>query len=133
MKTQINTLQKGNHIKGIAGTNHEIRYEVAQKVKNENPTSMTIRFCGHEITLDYKESSSGKSFWYESKPLHTDLVKKIWSIDNKAINEPNNVIYTFVINDLMFCEIQTMRRRHEGAIWKQGQTIHVEESEVVIC
>lgn len=60
------------------------------------------------------------------------MVTSIIPGDSKAINDSNNVDVTLVVDMYMKCEFQTRRRRHEGAQWKQGQTIEVEEASVTI-
>lgn len=69
MKTQINTLQRGHGNKGIIGTSFEVRREIAQAVRAENPSAMKVVVNGIEMELTYAESTTGKSFWYESKAL----------------------------------------------------------------
>jgi hypothetical protein len=124
---------RGNHFNNVVGTNHEVRRAVAQKIKEENKEQMTITYLGHSITLTYKESVSGKSFLYESEALPVDVVKSICANDTKAVNEPSNVEYRIKINDDLLCFVETRRRRHEGATWKQGQTIWMNESDIIIC
>ena len=64
MKTQINTLVKGNHQIGICGTKKEIRNKVAKQVIAENPNSMKIAIRGIDIELHANWSVSGKSVTY---------------------------------------------------------------------
>ena len=132
MKTQINTLQRGHGNKGIIGTSFEIRREVAQAVKAENPNTMRVVVNGIEMELTYAESTTGKSFWYESKALPVDIVKLIVPGDAKAINHPELVSYHFRINGDMTCEYVCSRRCSEQARWKPGQLIEVAEANVTI-
>lgn len=131
MKTQINHLQRGNSA-GIVGTSHIIRSQIATLVKAENPERMTIRVKGVEITLDYKESTTQKSFWYVSDILPTEIVKMFCPGDMKALKHPELVHYRFCIHENMMCDVFSWRRRNINAWWKPGQTVAVDEKEVVI-
>lgn len=131
MKTQINTLKRG-HGNMVIGSNYEERQRIGAKVKSENGNTLRILVSGIEYTLNYCESTSGKTWWYESDKLSAEVVKTIVPCDSKATNDSDNVDVTFVIDMYMKCEFQTRRRRHEGAQWKQGQTIEVEEASVTI-
>lgn len=66
MKTQINNIVKGNAL--TAGTNYDIRYEIADKVFAENPKTLTLNYNldGEELRfeLDRCSSLSGKTQWY---------------------------------------------------------------------
>ena len=131
MKTQINTLKRG-HGNMVIGSNHEERLRIGEKVKAENGNTLRILENGIEYTLNYSESTSGKTWWYESDKLPVEIVKTIIPFDSKAINDPANVDVTFRVNMDMTCEFHTHRRRHEGAQWRAGQTIEVEEANVTI-
>lgn len=131
MKTQINTLKRG-HGNMVIGSNHEERQRIGAKVKAENGNTLRLLLDGVEYILNYGESTSGKSWWYESDKLPVDIVKTIIPCDSKAINDPANVDVTLQLNMDMTCEFRTQRRRHEGAQWRMGQTIEVEEASVTI-
>lgn len=131
MKTQINTLKRG-HGNMVIGSNHEERQRIGAKVKAENGNTLRILENGIEYTLNYHESTSGKSWWYESDKLPAEIVKTIIPSDSKAINDIANVDVTLHVNMDMTCEFHTRRRRHEGAQWRAGQTIEVEEANVII-
>ncbi len=64
MKTQINTLVKGDHRISLAGTKREIRNQIANQVVLENPETMTILIRGIEIELKANWSISRKSVTY---------------------------------------------------------------------
>jgi hypothetical protein len=61
MKTQINTLVKGDHRMSIIGTPSEIRQEIALKVRNENPEKLQIELAGKKYELKANWSLSNKS------------------------------------------------------------------------
>lgn len=61
MKTQINTLKRG-HGNMVIGSNHEERQRIGAKVKAENGSTLRILENGIEYTLNYHESTSGKSW-----------------------------------------------------------------------
>ena len=64
MKTQINSLVRGDHRTSTVGTKIEIRNEVALKVREENPETMTIKLRGRELELQADWSLSRKSVSY---------------------------------------------------------------------
>ena len=64
MKTQINTLVKGDHREKISGTSKETRAEVARKVGEENPEKLTIEINGETVELTANWSLSRKSVCY---------------------------------------------------------------------
>lgn len=132
MKTQINNLQRGHGRQGIAGTSMEQRRQVAAKVREENPDGMTVRVKNQEYRMTLHTSMSGKTFWYTSEQLTTEQVRDILPGDTKAIEHPELVSVTFVINGDMTCEYQTSRRVKTTRQWKQGQTIEVAEKDVTI-
>lgn len=131
MKTQINTLKRG-HGNKVIGSNYEERQRIAEMVKAENGSTLNIFHNGIEYTLNYHQSISGKTWWYESDKLPVEIVKTILPSDSKAINDSANVDVTLRVNMDMTCEFRTQRRRHEGAQWRAGQTIEVEEANVTI-
>jgi hypothetical protein len=116
----------------VIGSNHEERQRIGAKVKEENGNTLRILENGIEYTLNYHESTSGKTWWYESDKLPVETVKAILPSDSKAINDSANVDVTLQVNMDMTCEFHTRRRRHEGAQWRVGQTIEVEEASVTI-
>lgn len=131
MKTQINTLKRG-HGNKVIGSNYEERQRIAEMVKAENGSTLNIFHNGIEYTLNYHQSISGKTWWYESDKLPVEIVKTILPCDSKAINDSANVDVTISVDMYMKCNIRTRRRRHEGAQWKQLQPIEVEEASVTI-
>lgn len=66
MKTQINNIVKGNAL--TAGTNYDIRKEIADKVFAENPKTLTLSYNldGEELRFELNRYSSlsGKTQWY---------------------------------------------------------------------
>lgn len=132
MKTQIQHLQRGHGRQGIAGTSNEQRRQVAAKVREENPDGMTVRVKNHEYHMTLHTSISGITFWYISEQLTTEQVRDILPYDTKAIEHPELVSVTFVINGDMTCEYQTARRVKTTRQWKAGQTIEVAEKDVTI-
>lgn len=67
MKTQINSLVKGDHREQIVGTKSEIRRAVALKVREENPEFLRISIRGRNLTLKANWSISRKSVDYISE------------------------------------------------------------------
>lgn len=67
MKTQINSLVKGDHRESIVGTTSAERNAIALKVREENPETMTILLRGREIKLQANWSVSRKSVSYMSE------------------------------------------------------------------
>lgn len=132
MKTQIKQLQRGHGRQGIAGTSNEQRQQTAAKVREENPDGMTVRVKNQEYQMTLHTSISGKTFWYTSEQLTTEQVRDILPYDTKAIEHPELVSVTFVINGDMTCEYQTSRRVKTTRQWKAGQTIEVAEKDVTI-
>ena len=132
MKTQINHLQRGHGRSGISGSNYEMRFQVAEKVKSENPERIRILFHGEEIDLFYHESNSGKTFWYCSKQLHSELVSKLVPYDKRAIEHPTLTRYEIQIDFNMNCDLLHYSRRSEQAQWKYRQPIEIPEKEIEI-
>jgi hypothetical protein len=64
MKTQINSLVRGDHRKSISGTSLVERMAISHKVREENPEFMTISLRGQEIKLKANWSLSRKSVDY---------------------------------------------------------------------
>lgn len=67
MKTQINQLVKGDHRTSTVGTKSEIRNQIADQVKAENPERMKISIRGFEIELKANWSISRKSVTFFSE------------------------------------------------------------------
>lgn len=67
MTTQINFLVKGDHRTSTVGTKSEIRNQIANQVKSENPEKMNILLRGYEIELKANWSISHKSVTYFSE------------------------------------------------------------------
>ena len=77
MKTQISSLVKGDHRTSTVGTKSEIRNQIADQVKAENPERMKISIRGFEIELKANWSISRKSVTYFSEipiALYTEFV-----------------------------------------------------------
>lgn len=125
-------LQRGHGRLGIPGSNYELRNEIAWKVKWENPEVLNISYKGHEYSLKYGQSLSGKTFWYTSEALPTDIVREIIPFDTKAIEHPELVEVKFHITGEMKAEFITFRRARVTRQWKQGQTIEVAERDITI-
>lgn len=131
-KTQINMLQRGHGRLGIVGSSYDLRNEIAGRVKWENPETLNIRYKGHDYTLNMRQSLSGKSFWYTSEQLPTDIVREIMPTDTKAIEHPELVAYHMRVNGDMTVEYITFRRTRTTRQWKQGQTIEIAERDITI-
>ncbi len=132
MKTQISTLQRGNHQLGIVGTSHEVRNAIAEKVISENPDGMIVRVNGHEYKMNICRSLSGKTVSFVSDPLTSDQVRDILPGDFKAIDHPELVHVKFNINSDMTCDYTTNRRVNVNRQFKIGNTYHVDEKNVTI-
>jgi hypothetical protein len=79
-----------------------------------------------------RQSLIGKSFWYTSEQLPTDIVREIMPTDTKAIEHPELVAYHMRVNDDMTVEYITFRRTRTTRQWKQGQTIEIAERDIII-
>lgn len=131
-KTQINNLQRGHGRLGIVGTNYDIRNEVAWKVKHENPEVLNLSYKGRNYSLKYGQSLSGKTFWYTSEALPTEVVREIIPFDTKAIEHPELVEVKLHVTGEMMVEFITFRRTRTTRQWKQGQTIEIAERDITI-
>lgn len=131
-KTQINMLQRGHGRLGIVGSSYDLRNEIAGRVKWENPETLNIRYKDHDYTLNMGQSMSGKSFWYTTEQLSTDIVREIMPTDTKAIEHPELVAYYMRVNGDMTVEYITFRRTRTTRQWKQGQTIEIAERDITI-
>lgn len=131
-KTQINSLHRGHGRMGIAGSSYELRNEIAQRVKAENPETLRVEYKGRQYDLHCCQSLSGKTFWYISEQLPTDIVREIMPTDTKAIEHPELVAYYMRVNCDMTVEFFTFRRTRITRQWKPGRTIEVAERDITI-
>ena len=131
-KTQIKELRRGHGRLGIVGSSYDLRMEIAEKVRRENPEGMTVEYKGRRIELKCGKSKSGKSVWYVSDQLSSDIVREICPRDWKGIDHPELVCYQMMINPDMTVEVITNRRCGENCQWKTGQWIEIAESDITI-
>jgi len=125
MKTQINTLLRGSHIKGIIGTNHNDRNEISKKVIAENPEKMTIILRDEKIELLANWSGSGKSVAYYGS-ISLELYKQFCGMIGVRQHNPHANI---TIHMDMTCWLTTnSRHRNSG----KGFYNYISESEITI-
>lgn len=94
MKTQINSLVRGDHRLGIVGTNHVAREAVASKVRAENPEFMRVLLRGREIVLTANWSLSRKSVTY-SATIGLDLYRVFFGDFGLQTKNPEASILIF--------------------------------------
>lgn len=134
MKTQINTLVKGNTQKGIYGTKREIRTAIANKVEQENPNGMTIEVGGRILELSVVHSQSGKTTNYVSEDLSREVLEELLPNDGKLARENGTELVSgrLRINGDMTCEYLIFRRRSPMAQWKYTRSIALPERQITI-
>lgn len=134
MKTQINTLQRGNTQQGIFGTNKEVRMEIARKVEQENSNGITIEVGGRRFNLSAVRSQSGNLTAYISEELPREVLEELLPNDGKLARENGTDLVSghILINDDMTCEYLIYRRRSPMAQWKFSRSIILNERQVTI-
>lgn len=130
-KTQINGLQRGHGRLGIVGSNHDLRNEIAWKVKWENPETLRVEYKGRQYDLHYSQSLSGKSFWYTSDALPIEIIREVVPFDPK-LREPENICLHLSIDGNMFVEWHLFHRKSANAQWKFCKPIEVAERDITI-
>lgn len=131
IKTQINSLQRGHGNIGIIGRNHELRNEIAWKVKWENPETLRVAYKGREYALHYSQSQSGKSFWYTSEELPLEIIREVVPFDGK-LREPENICMYMSIDGNMYAEWIVYHRTTPRAQWKCKFQIEIPERDITI-
>lgn len=94
MKTQINSLVRGDHRLGIVGTSHEVREAVASKVRAENPEFLRVLLRGREIELTANWSVSGRSVFYLAA-IDLDLYRMFFGDFGLQMKSPEASIIVF--------------------------------------
>ena len=107
MKTQINELIKGDHRKGIVGTNYNKRNIISQKVIAENPKKLKIQIRGCIIGLTANWSVSKKSVHYAGS-IPVELYKSFFGDFGLPKEKPE--AYIIITND-MFVELSTNSKK----------------------
>lgn len=127
MKTQINNLVKGNQF--VSGTNHEVRMQVGQQVLAENGSSITITWMGVEITMQYFQSLSGKSWWYTGI-LSNEQAEKL-NLPKVASNATEE-FYSVQLDPKMFFTLFRHARRGNSPVLKLRESRELTTENIVI-
>lgn len=110
----VNAAKSTSHI-GYAGTNHEDRQEIADKVIAENPEYMDVEMFGKKFHLDRYSSTTGKTVWFSTEISLADFILLSGYSDSPFKHEARFVLK---VNGDMTVEIQKFSRRNERAQWE---------------
>lgn len=127
MKTQINNLVKGNQF--VSGTNHEVRKQVGQQVLAENGSTLRVSWMGVEISLQYSQSCSGKSWRYTGiiLPKEAELLN-LPKVASKATEE----FYSVQLDSSMFFTLFRHARRGNSPVCKMREMTELSTENVII-
>lgn len=120
MKTQINNIVKGNAL--TAGTKHEVRMAIAEKVFAENPDTLTMSYNldGEEMnfTLNHRQSLSGKTQWYFGDMTVEQACRFVECEGAKKMLMNGKYEANVVIENDMTVVLCIYKRRGDGS-WKE--------------
>lgn len=114
---------------GIAGTTHEERQKIADKVYEENSAAMHISICDVELVLPIHKSISGKS-WSWGTELSKEQYEKICGFPFGVGKYQN--MYTLKIEKNCTVWVHVYHRNNERQSWKFGYRYLLDESFVTI-
>lgn len=150
MKTQINHLINGSkevvrdeshpkymtaskstsHI-GYAGSSHDERMLIAEKVFSENVEALQIEIRGIRLSLNLHQSLSGATKWYRCEVTEEEYLN-ITGFLMPPFREGMQKKYGLVVNPDMTVDMIPFRRWNESQEWKPGNTVSIGEEFVTI-
>ena len=149
MKTQISHLINGqkdvvrdlNHPKynnaspatshvGYAGSSHEEREEIANKVFDTNPHVLTVNVKGVVLNLHPYSSLSGKTRYYSASLTESEFMT-ILDLEHKPFNKHEGG-YSLEVSCDMTVKLNKFSRRNENATWKFRGSINLGEEFIQI-
>jgi len=111
LKVQIKDLVNGGQ--GKAGTNQQVRNDVAKKVIEQNPNKLHIEISGYKLTLNAHYSTSGKSVNYSTN-IPIELYEKYFG--NFGLPKESPKAYIDISGDMRITMYTNSNKRFYNTI-----------------